>query len=175
MDPWLVSFKPCTSIAYHTIPKVAEEDINFDGKPDILKVSASIQSNTPVYGIKALFQFTYQFNVSSWGVGGNRRCPSDGSGRLSGWRTHPAGSLCWEPRLETLVGDLAGNCLPRLKHVTNPSAGLPADKHRSSDVHFCLPVCQLSHSGRRTLYRWRRGFKFVDNRYRVLNLEIWYG
>ncbi|KAG1675789.1 hypothetical protein FOA52_012445 [Chlamydomonas sp. UWO 241] len=39
----------------------AEEDINFDGKPDIIMFSASVQSNVPIHGVQALLQFHYSF------------------------------------------------------------------------------------------------------------------
>lgn len=44
--------------------QAGEEDINFDGKPDVITFIANLQSSQPVYGIKALVQFTYSFNVS---------------------------------------------------------------------------------------------------------------
>lgn len=43
--------------------QASEEDINFDGKPDVIEFVASIQGDTPVYGVKALLQFHYKFHV----------------------------------------------------------------------------------------------------------------
>ncbi|KAJ9524045.1 hypothetical protein QJQ45_022467 [Haematococcus lacustris] len=41
--------------------QVGEEDYNFDKKPDVINIAASVQGNTPIKGIKALLQFTYVF------------------------------------------------------------------------------------------------------------------
>lgn len=44
-------------------PQYSEEDINFDGKPDIITFSASVQSKVPIHGVQALLQFHYSFSV----------------------------------------------------------------------------------------------------------------
>lgn len=44
--------------------QVGEEDINFDGKPDVVDFMATVQNDAPVYGVKALLQFRYSFEVS---------------------------------------------------------------------------------------------------------------
>ena len=44
--------------------QVAEEDFNHDGKPDLITFTANIQSKFPIQGIRALFQFQYQYTVS---------------------------------------------------------------------------------------------------------------
>jgi hypothetical protein len=43
--------------------QVGEEDINYDGKPDVIEFSARIQSDIPVYAVRALLQFSYFFDV----------------------------------------------------------------------------------------------------------------
>lgn len=40
-----------------------EEDMNFDGKPDMIRFIATAQSAVPVYGVKLLLQFRYQLKV----------------------------------------------------------------------------------------------------------------
>lgn len=40
-----------------------EEDINFDGKPDVISFVANVQSDAPIHGVKALLQFHYSFDV----------------------------------------------------------------------------------------------------------------
>ncbi|GIL45719.1 hypothetical protein Vafri_2888 [Volvox africanus] len=39
--------------------QVSEEDLNYDGKPDIINFSASIASSFPIHSVKALLQFKY--------------------------------------------------------------------------------------------------------------------
>lgn len=41
----------------------AEQDTNFDGKPDSIHFTATVQSPAPVYGVKLLLQFSYQLQV----------------------------------------------------------------------------------------------------------------
>ncbi|KAJ9523862.1 hypothetical protein QJQ45_020057 [Haematococcus lacustris] len=43
--------------------EVGEEDYNFDKKPDVINIAASVQCSTPIKGIKALLQFTYVFQL----------------------------------------------------------------------------------------------------------------
>ena len=52
-------------VCSHTRVQAGEEDVNFDGKPDVINFVANLHSDQPVYGIKALVQFTYSFNVSA--------------------------------------------------------------------------------------------------------------
>lgn len=39
-----------------------EEDWNFDGKPDVLQFSFSVQAPVPIFSVKALVQVTYSYN-----------------------------------------------------------------------------------------------------------------
>ncbi|MEW5302683.1 MAG: hypothetical protein WDW36_005441 [Sanguina aurantia] len=39
--------------------QASEQDLNFDGKPDIIEFTATVAGAYPVYGVKALLQFTY--------------------------------------------------------------------------------------------------------------------
>lgn len=43
--------------------QVSEQDLNFDGKPDIIEFTATVAGANPVYGVKALLQFTYVLKV----------------------------------------------------------------------------------------------------------------
>ena len=43
--------------------QVAQDDFNLDGKPDMITLTANIQSSFPVQGIRALIQFNYQYTV----------------------------------------------------------------------------------------------------------------
>jgi hypothetical protein len=44
--------------------QATEEDVNFDGKPDVITVVVRVASNAPVHSVKALLQFKYAFTVS---------------------------------------------------------------------------------------------------------------
>ena len=44
--------------------QVAEEDFNDDQKPDMITFMVTVQGDQPIYGVKALLQFTYEFDVS---------------------------------------------------------------------------------------------------------------
>lgn len=39
-------------------------DVNFDEQPDVLTFIVTVQSQKPVYGVKALFELTYTYAVS---------------------------------------------------------------------------------------------------------------
>jgi hypothetical protein len=43
--------------------QVGEEDYNFDGKPDMIRFVAAVQSPIPVHSLKLLLQFSYATQV----------------------------------------------------------------------------------------------------------------
>jgi hypothetical protein len=43
--------------------QVGEEDYNFDGKPDMIRFVAAVQSPIPVHSVKLLLQFSYATQV----------------------------------------------------------------------------------------------------------------
>lgn len=51
------------STAPLSLLQVGEEDYNQDGKPDLIRFVASVQSPVPVNSIKLLLQFSYTLKV----------------------------------------------------------------------------------------------------------------
>jgi hypothetical protein len=59
----------CTSVVQQQqwllllLLQVGEEDYNFDGKPDMIRFVAAVQSPIPVHSMKLLLQFSYATQV----------------------------------------------------------------------------------------------------------------
>ncbi len=51
--------------------QASEDDLNGDGKADVITISARVQAAAPVYGVKALLQFTYKLRVRGRSTGAN--------------------------------------------------------------------------------------------------------
>ncbi len=52
----------CVCVCVNT--QAGEYDSNFDGKPDVIRVTARVAGPYQVYGVTALLQFNYSFSVS---------------------------------------------------------------------------------------------------------------
>ena len=52
-------------VCCHSYAQVGEEDYNQDGKPELIRFTATAQSRYPVSGFKLLLQFSYVLKVSA--------------------------------------------------------------------------------------------------------------